>query len=72
MIFSSKYISSEAHSKAAYNHGSFEYLIQFAHRLLEQANGYIEIRDSAGTLMADLYTDNGEVIEWINPRTQIA
>ena len=66
-MFSSKFFSSESHTKTANNHGSFEYLVSYARRLLESANGSIEIRDADGVLYANLYTDGNEIVEWISP-----
>lgn len=65
-MYKSIYTSSEAFTKPSYNNGNYEYLKQFARRLLESSNGNVEIRDANGTLKASIWTEAGEVKEWEN------
>ncbi|MEI7537291.1 MAG: hypothetical protein WCJ76_08760 [Comamonadaceae bacterium] len=71
MLFSSLYRpGGDDHLCVSRQCGSFEYLVDYARRLLEQdANGSVEIRDAYGILHADLATNAGELVEWHrNPR----
>ena len=60
-MYTSIYYSSAGTSR---NCGTLAYLLSFARRLLADVAAPVEIRDAHGTLVASLWTDNGDVNEW--------
>lgn len=48
------------------NSGTFEYLLSYARRMLTDDTGMIEIRDAHGTLKASLWTEAGDIKEWLS------
>lgn len=68
MLFFLKYLSPEDFTKPVLQTGSYEYLIQYARRMLDLYRGWCEIRNIHSTLVADLYAaDDGSIVEWLNP-----
>lgn len=61
-MYTSKFYSEAGTSQ---NCGTFEYLMSFARRLLDNDSGMVEIRDAHGTLKASIWTEAGEVNVWI-------
>lgn len=63
-MFQSTYYSGESFAKPAQNTGSYEYLRDYARRLLASDSGVVEIRDAHGALCYQAYTDGDVVTEW--------
>ena len=63
-MFQSTYYSGEPFAKPAANTGSYEYLTDYARRLLAADSGMVEVRDANGTLRYQAYTDAGRLVEW--------
>lgn len=64
MLYQSTYYSGEAFARPAQNTGSYEYLRDYARRMLTGDSGIVEIRDAHGTLRYQAYTQADRIIEW--------
>ncbi len=65
-MYQSTFTSSESYTKQSHGMGNYETLKQRALRLLETANGEVQIRDAYGTLTASITATNGEINVWEN------